>query len=258
MASAMKDMVTNSYQNVTRKYCETVKMRDNKSYVYTSNYPDGIAVEGKRDRRNVIIKCNPKYQGNTKYFNKLRKILGVKNNGKWDYDNPKAKLVAKNFTEWLIRYDDNNFNPENIPKTYHRVRQQENSTPYNCRFLHCFFVNIKAYLDIPETESIKKLYIPQIYEAWTEYNHRTTWGAYNKTFDIGMAGKNYSSFMRWIYKADAGSSIPLMDLKKKTREGKGYWAISKQSAINIIELLDDKHSFNDDDDGIELECIHIN
>ena len=258
MASAMKDMVTNSYQNVTRKYCETVKMRDNKSYVYTSNYPDGIAVEGKRDRRNVIIKCNPKYQGNTKYFNKLRKILGVKNNGKWDYDNPKAQLRAKHFTQWLIRYDDSGFNPENIPKTYHRVRQQENSTPYNCRFLRCFFINIKEYLDIPETEKIKKLYIPQIYEAWSEYNHRTTWGAYNKSFDIGLGGKNYSSFMKWIYKADASSNIPLVSLKKKTREGKGYWAISKAKAIEIIQELDNKHSFNDDDDGIELECIHIN
>lgn len=258
MASAMKDMVTNSYQNVTRKYCEAVKMRDNKSYVYTSNYPDGIAVEGKRDRRNVIIQCNPKYQGNTKYFNKLRKILGVKNNGKWDYDNPKAKLVAKHFTEWLIRYDDSNFNPENIPKTFHRVRQQENSTPYNCRFLKCFFINIRDYLNIPETEKVKKLYTPQIFEAWTEYNHKTTWGAYKKSFDTALGGSNYSTFMKWIYKAESISHISLNQLKKKSREGRGYWAISKDAANEIIDELDNVHSFNEDDDGIELECIHIN
>jgi hypothetical protein len=257
MASAMKDMTTNNYQNVTKKFCETKKMRDNKSYGYLSNFPDGISVETKMDRRTVIIQCCPKYRKNKKYFDNLIRLMGLGANGKWT-DTELSSKVAKHLTNYFIRWDDSKWDPEDIPKTIARVRQEQNTTPYRCRFLRVFFKNLKKKL-IEDKNKKMKVRCDDIYRAWYEYNEETSWGRFKRSFEKSMGAIDYSSFMKnFINKAIAMDFVPLNRLQRKEAVGgKHYWLVTVKYCDIMLEQLESKHSYHPDDEDLELASVVI-
>ena len=264
----IKTMITSTLTKKELKCIDAIMVKDFRNFFFFSNYELCLPPEGKNDRRMNNLQAGCKYckgsmdsQEHLEFWTFIHTLMGsrLKNGETLEYTEEQKQTqdrVREHFFHYIMTFNLNGFNPEDIIKTEDRVLGEESRVPKMIKWFRCLFYKCdeEGWRNYPEPDSNGKITI----------NYDYLWKSQNRWFRL--TGETYKDRVKVERNESASLSKKLGNLipdikrcggnkdskgrntgfKKKSSAlgGRMVWYIDEETIDYVITRLERKYTFD--------------
>ena len=231
-ANRLKSLITQTRQKFEKKGKDAINIDDFANYVFLSNHDSVVKVENKGDRRYACFKSSTKYKKNEKYFKRLATLMGFRPIGRASgltkQEKDRADKIALHFMHYIMNFNLEGFNKEDIPQTDLRRELEANNTPDVIVFARWYLQRFTyRFAGVDEDIDVK---MSDVFKAYVNFLD-----------NIVQSDRKYGSVAPFSKRLR--QLIPKVNERTKHTFGGTAINIDADFATSICSALDSKYTF---------------